>query len=72
MVKEELISFETEIGEIFNAGGIKAPVHLYSGNEDLVIELFKDIDIENDWVCCTWRGRDRRCNSVSRGTRSSA
>ena len=55
MVKEQLIQFETEIGDSFNRGEIKAPIHLYSGNEDLMIELFKDIDIENDWVCCTWR-----------------
>ena len=53
--KEELISFETEIGNLFNEGKIKAPIHLYSGNEDEMIELFKDINIENDWVCCTWR-----------------
>jgi pyruvate dehydrogenase E1 component alpha subunit len=55
MVKEQLIQFETEIGDSFNRGEIKAPIHLYSGNEDLMIELFKEIDIENDWVCCTWR-----------------
>ena len=53
--KEKLISFETEIGNLFNEGKIKAPIHLYSGNEDEMIEVFKDIDIENDWVCCTWR-----------------
>lgn len=55
MVKEQLIQFETEIGDLFNRGEIKAPIHLYSGNEELMIELFKEIDIENDWVCCTWR-----------------
>jgi len=53
--KEELISFETEVGNLFNEGKIKAPIHLYSGNEDEMIEIFKEIDIENDWVCCTWR-----------------
>jgi pyruvate dehydrogenase E1 component alpha subunit len=53
--KDELISFETEIGNTFNTGKIKAPIHLYSGNEESIIEVFKDIDIENDWVCCTWR-----------------
>jgi pyruvate dehydrogenase E1 component alpha subunit len=53
--KEDLILFEKEIGDIFNAGKIKAPIHLYSGNEDLIIEVFNDIDIKNDWVCCTWR-----------------
>jgi pyruvate dehydrogenase E1 component alpha subunit len=53
--KEELISFETEIGNTFNEGKIKAPIHLYSDNEDEMIEIFKDIDVENDWICCTWR-----------------
>ena len=35
VTKEELISFETEIGDTFNQGKIKAPIHLYSGNEEL-------------------------------------
>jgi len=51
----QLIEFETKIGNSFNQGLIKAPIHLYSGNEELMIEVFKDIDIDNDWVCCTWR-----------------
>ena len=55
VTKESLISFEKEIGEMFNDGKIRAPIHLYNGNEDLMMEIFKDIDIENDWVCCTWR-----------------
>jgi TPP-dependent pyruvate/acetoin dehydrogenase alpha subunit len=55
MVKEELIKFEVEMAETFNRGEIKAPIHLYHGNEDLMIEIFKHIDTENDWVCCTWR-----------------
>ena len=55
MVKKELIDFETKIGNAFNAGEIPAPIHLYHGNEDKIIEIFKDIDIKNDWVCCTWR-----------------
>lgn len=53
--KDYLIAFEKEIGDLFNEGKIKAPVHLYSGNEDHVIDVFKDIDIKNDWICCTWR-----------------
>jgi pyruvate dehydrogenase E1 component alpha subunit len=53
--KNDLISFENEIGDLFNNAKIKAPVHLYSGNEDYMMEIFKEIDIENDWVCCTWR-----------------
>jgi pyruvate dehydrogenase E1 component alpha subunit len=55
VTKQDLINFEKDIGDIFNQGNIKAPIHLYSGNEDNIIEVFKDIDIENDWVCCTWR-----------------
>lgn len=55
MTKEDLIGFEKEIGDLFNEGLIRAPIHLYSGNEDFMIDIFKDIDIENDWVCCTWR-----------------
>lgn len=51
----QLIEFETKIGNSFNQGLIKAPIHLYSGNEELMIEIFKDIDIDNDWICCTWR-----------------
>jgi len=53
--KNELIEFEKYIGDKFNAGEIKAPVHLYDGNEDLIIEVFKDINLKDDWVCCTWR-----------------
>tara|TARA_R110000868_G_scaffold2433_1_gene18000 strand:+ start:840 stop:1481 length:642 start_codon:yes stop_codon:yes gene_type:complete len=50
-----LVEFENRIGALFNAGAIKAPVHLYSGNEELMLDVFDDIDIVNDWVCCTWR-----------------
>jgi pyruvate dehydrogenase E1 component alpha subunit len=53
--KQDLIDFETEIGDLFNHGKILAPIHLYYGNEDLMIEVFDMIDVENDWVCCTWR-----------------
>lgn len=52
---QEMIQFETEIGDQFNQGNIKAPIHLYSGNEEEMVEIFKDIDIKNDWVCGTWR-----------------
>jgi pyruvate dehydrogenase E1 component alpha subunit len=55
VTKETLINFETEIGDIFNQGEIKAPIHLYHGNEDIMLSIFADIDTENDWVCCTWR-----------------
>lgn len=49
-----LISFEEEIAELFNNGQIRAPVHLYFGNEDSIIAIFKKIRHE-DWVFCSWR-----------------
>jgi TPP-dependent pyruvate/acetoin dehydrogenase alpha subunit len=52
---EELISFEKEIGDLFNAGKIKAPIHLSSGSEEYMMEIFSEIDAQNDWVCGTWR-----------------
>ena len=54
MNKDKLIKFEEEIAGLFNAGKIKAPVHLYHGNEDHIIRVFKKIK-SNDWVFCSWR-----------------
>ena len=54
MNKAELIAFEDEIRELFNAGKIAAPIHLASGNEDQLIDWFKRIK-PNDWVFGTWR-----------------
>ena len=53
-MKEELIAFEKEIANYFNNALIKAPIHLYNGNEDNIIDVFKQID-EDDWVLCSWR-----------------
>lgn len=55
MSPQELIDFEIKIGDMFNNKQIKAPVHLYHGNELQMIEVFKRVNVENDWVCCTWR-----------------
>ena len=54
LTKQDLIDFETEIAELFNKALIRAPVHLYSGNEDALIDIFRDIR-EEDWVMCSWR-----------------
>jgi len=54
MTKQNLIDFEENIADEFNKSKIKAPVHLYSGNEDEMISIFKDIK-KDDWVLCTWR-----------------
>lgn len=52
--KDDLLNFEKEIAEIFNQAKIKAPVHLYSNNEEEMIDIFKNIN-SSDWVLCTWR-----------------
>ena len=54
MDKQYLIDFETEVKERYEAGEIKAPVHLASNNEDQLIEIFKDVG-KDDWVFCSWR-----------------
>jgi pyruvate dehydrogenase E1 component alpha subunit len=55
MTEQELRDFETEIGDIFNSGAIRAPIHLYDGNEAQIQRVFEKVDIKNDWVCATWR-----------------
>jgi pyruvate dehydrogenase E1 component alpha subunit len=51
---DELIAFEQRVAEAFNAGRIRAPVHLAGGNEDALIEIFSGIRPQ-DWVLTTWR-----------------
>ena len=50
----DLKRFEERVAEAFNAGRILAPVHLYSGNEEEMINIFRVIS-QKDWVMCTWR-----------------
>jgi pyruvate dehydrogenase E1 component alpha subunit len=54
MTKEDLIAFEDDIAALFNAGRIRAPVHLYSGNEQQIIDAFRPVRAQ-DWVFCSWR-----------------
>ena len=54
ITKEELISFETEVKERYEAGEILAPVHLSKDNEDELIEIFQYVH-PNDWVYSAWR-----------------
>ena len=54
MNKKQLIKFEEEIADLFNVGKIKAPIHLYHGNEEKIIKVFKKITtIDVPWV--EWR-----------------
>lgn len=54
MNKSKLIQFENNIAQLFNNAKIKAPIHLYSNNEDDLIKIFKKVK-KNDWVFCSWR-----------------
>jgi len=54
--KNELTEFEEEIADIFNRGQIPYPVHLESGNEQRLIEIFEQNSIgPNDYVFGSWR-----------------
>jgi len=52
--KDELIAFETDIAQQFEAKRIAGPVHLSGGNEDELISLFRAIH-EHDWIFSTYR-----------------
>ena len=54
MNKKDLVNFEEEIASLFNQGKIRAPVHLYQGNEEKIIEIFKKVN-KQDWIFCSWR-----------------
>jgi TPP-dependent pyruvate/acetoin dehydrogenase alpha subunit len=54
--KEKLIAFEDDIAKCYNDGMIRAPVHLYNGNEEQMIRVFEENRIgPDDWAFCTWR-----------------
>ena len=54
--REELIEFENEIAARFDNAEIHAPVHLYNGNEDQIMEVFRKHNIgPEDWVLGSWR-----------------
>ena len=54
LTAEDLIRFEDRVADAFNSGLIRAPVHLYDGNENQMIEVFDDVK-EEDWIMCSWR-----------------
>src|SRR3990167_3120985 len=54
LTKQELIDFEEDIANCFNNKEIRAPIHLDSGNEEQMIEVFKDIK-KDDFIIGTWR-----------------
>lgn len=55
ITKQDLIDFEKEIAEIYATGAIKAPVHLRSGREEQLIDIFTSYNISgNDYVFGYW------------------
>ena len=54
MTRDDLIAFEKEVARRYENGEIHAPIHLSGGNEDQLIEIFKNIS-PDDWKLCTWR-----------------
>jgi pyruvate dehydrogenase E1 component alpha subunit len=51
---KSLIDFENDIKKEYEAGKIRAPIHLSGNNENFLINIFKKIK-KNDWVFSTWR-----------------
>src|SRR5581483_8925291 len=54
LTKKELIAFEEDIAQSFKEKKIRAPIHLYSGNEEEMIKVFHNVR-PPDWVFCSWR-----------------
>lgn len=54
MTAAELIAFEKRVADAFQKQQIKGPIHLSGGNEQQLIEIFKDVD-PGDWVFSTYR-----------------
>ena len=54
MNKDDLIAFENRIGKLYENGDLPFLFHLSGGNEDQLIELFKNID-EKDYVLSNHR-----------------
>jgi TPP-dependent pyruvate/acetoin dehydrogenase alpha subunit len=53
--KQQLIDFESKISANYDAGKLPYCIHLSGGNEDQLINIFKNHISEYDWVFSTWR-----------------
>lgn len=54
MTADDLRAFENDVAAEFNAGNIRAPIHLYDGNEQMMCDIFEHVK-PTDWACCSWR-----------------
>jgi hypothetical protein len=55
LTPEDLVAFEHEVAEAFNAGKIHAPIHLSGGNELQLIRLFGRYISPECWIFSTYR-----------------
>ena len=53
MTIEKIIAFENEIAALFKEGKIRAPIHLRSGCEQQLIDIFQKVQPE-DWIFSYW------------------
>jgi TPP-dependent pyruvate/acetoin dehydrogenase alpha subunit len=49
-----LQAFELEVADAFNAGAIRAPIHLSGGNEVQLLKIFESVG-PDDWIFSNWR-----------------
>ncbi len=54
MEAQELIDFENSIAAEYERGEIPYPIHLSSGNEQILVDIFREIK-PTDWVFNSWR-----------------
>ena len=55
ITREDLVSFEKEIADIYATGSVRAPVHLRAGREDALIRIFRENAIgPEDYVFGHW------------------
>lgn len=54
MTKEELIAFEWHVKRLWEAGELPFLLHLCGGNEDQLIEIFREVK-QGDWIFSSHR-----------------
>jgi len=54
LTKQDLVDFELDIKNRYEAATIRGPVHLSGGNEEQLMKIFEYIG-KRDWVFSSWR-----------------
>src|ERR1019366_5774873 len=54
LTAQDLADFETTLAEMYKAGKLQQVIHLTHGNEEQLIDIFKEVHTE-DWVMGSWR-----------------